>query len=237
MIGTSRFLKDRGINVPEYYPPKNNTCHRPNSAEITTFIGVDGVLQGWITFEDKLKEESVEVVKRLKEEMVVKRVILLSGDSREGVKKVADMLGITEWVAECLPHEKSQFVENLTRQGRVLFVGDGINDASSVAVAHVGIAMATSNDEGSKWTENITSATSDVTIMSGDLLKVLKLMTLGRRVMSVAKQSAIGGISLSVLAMIVATQGVVAPTIGALIQEVIDVVTILNALRIVAFTL
>jgi P-type E1-E2 ATPase len=134
------------------------------------------------------------------------------------------MVGITEVHAGIQPEGKLKIVEDLTAAAPTLFVGDGINDAPALAAATVGIAMGTASD--------VTSEASGAVVMDSALERVDELLHIGRRFRAIALQSAIGGMAASVIGMGFAAAGLLPPAAGALLQEAIDVVAVVNALRV-----
>jgi P-type E1-E2 ATPase len=156
----------------------------------------------------------------------VTRQILLSGDHAPNVRAVAQEAGIREARGDLLPEGKVSVVQQLVREGaHVLMVGDGTNDAPALSAAHVGIAMASQGSGG------ISAEAADVVVLADDLSRVADAVEIGHRTLSVARQSIWLGLGLSVVAMIAASFGSIAPTFGALLQEVIDIASIINALR------
>jgi P-type E1-E2 ATPase len=134
-------------------------------------------------------------------------------------------IGVTESRGGLLPSDKVDVVAGLVRDGeRVLMVGDGTNDAPALSAATVGIALAGHGG-------GITAEAADVVILNDDLSRVVEAIQISRRTVRIAQQSIWAGLGLSALAMIFAGAGYIRPTIGALLQEVIDVAVILNALR------
>jgi P-type E1-E2 ATPase len=151
------------------------------------------------------------------------RVLLVSGDREPEVRRLADSVSITRIYAETSPEEKVAIVRRETERTRTVFVGDGINDAPALMAATVGIAFGQHSD--------VTSEAARVVIIDSSLSKVDELIHLSYRLRRVALQSAIGGMLLSGAGMMFAAGGFLTPVAGAVAQEVIDLVAVLNALR------
>src|SRR6266704_2075272 len=155
----------------------------------------------------------------------IKETILLTGDSDVVARQIGKMAQVDRVIARCLPEDKVHTVKELVQQKhRVLMVGDGINDAPALAAATVGMALGS---------QGLTAAASaaDTVLLSTDILRVVRAVRLGRWVMHVARQGIWVGMGLSVIAMLFATCGFISPAAGAILQEGIDVIVILNALR------
>ncbi len=191
---------------------------------LKSFVAVDGRLAAVLHFADTLRPDIAELLTRLGG-LGVRRTLLLSGDHDATTRAVAQRVGITEVRGDLLPQDKVAAVKALVREGEtVLMVGDGTNDAPALSAAHVGIAM--SGHGG-----GITSEAADVIILSDHLERVGEAVAIGRRTTHLARQSIWAGLVLSGIAMIFAGAGMIPPTVGALLQEGIDVAVILNALR------
>ena len=150
--------------------------------------------------------------------------MLVSGDREREVRWLADLVGITEVHAEVPPEGKLTIVEQAVAEAPTLFVGDVINDAPALAAATVGIAMGTASD--------VTTEAAGAVIMDQALERVDELFHIGRRMRSIALQSAVGGMAASLVGMAFAAAGLLPPTAGALLQEAIDVAAVVNALRV-----
>ncbi len=151
------------------------------------------------------------------------RVLLVSGDRETEVRRLAEAVAITRVHAETSPEQKVQIVRRETALAKTVFVGDGINDAPALMAATVGIAFGQHSD--------ITSEAARVVIIDSSLSKVDELLHVSYRLRRVALESAVGGMLLSGLGMAFAASGVLSPVAGAVAQEVIDLVAVLNALR------
>ena len=187
-------------------------------------VVVDGVTAAVLRFRDTPRADGRSFVEHLSPAHGLSRVMLVSGDRESEVKWLADLVGITEVHAGIQPEGKLTLVERATAEAPTVFVGDGINDAPALAAATVGIAMGTASD--------VTSEAAGAVVMDSALERVDELFHIGRRLRSVALQSAVGGMAASLVGMGFAAAGYLPPAAGALMQEAIDVVAVLNALRV-----
>jgi heavy metal translocating P-type ATPase len=191
---------------------------------LRAFVAVDGEAAGSVTYADRVRPEARAVVARL-HALGVHHVALLSGDHAENVAAVAREVGIGEVAADLLPEDKVRHVARLAAGARrVLMVGDGTNDAPALSSAAVGLALAGHGG-------GIAAEAADVVVLVDDLSRVPEAIAIARRTLRVARQSLVVGLGLSTVAMVVAALGHLAPAVGALLQEAIDVTVILNALR------
>ena len=149
--------------------------------------------------------------------------MLVSGDRESEVHYLAGQVGITEIHAEQSPEQKLALVRAETAKAKTLYVGDGINDAPAMMAATVGMAIGQNSD--------VTAEAAGVVVMDNSLEKVDEFMHISRRMRIIALQSAVGGMALSVIGMVFAATGHLTPVAGAITQEVIDVLAVLNALR------
>jgi P-type E1-E2 ATPase len=149
--------------------------------------------------------------------------MLVSGDRESEVRYRAEEVGITEIYSQKSPEEKLAIVRAETEKAKTLYVGDGINDAPAMMAATVGMAIGQNSD--------VTAEAAGVVVMDNSLKKVDEFMHISRRMRIIALQSAVGGMALSVIGMIFAATGYLTPVAGAISQEVIDVLAVLNALR------
>jgi heavy metal translocating P-type ATPase len=187
-------------------------------------VAVDGKFAGVIEFDDELRPGLPALFRALRD-AGVRRTLLLSGDSVAHTSAVAMQIGVTDSRGGLLPQDKVDIVAALVRDGeRVLMVGDGTNDAPALSAATVGVALAGHGG-------GITAEAADVVILNDDLSRVVEAIEISRRTVRIARQSIWTGLGLSGLAMLIAGMGYIRPTIGALLQEAIDVAVILNALR------
>ena len=150
--------------------------------------------------------------------------MIVSGDRAAAVQYLAGQVGITHVHAEQSPEEKLAIVRRETQRAKTLFIGDGLNDAPALLAATVGVALGQHSD--------ITSEAAGVVVMESSLTAVDEFLHISRRMRAIALQSAIGGMSLSLVGMGMAAAGYLPPVSGAIAQEIIDVLAVLNALRV-----
>ena len=188
------------------------------------FISEDEVFIGKILFEDKIRPESQHVIERLKAQDV-QHILMLTGDNQKTAELVAGELGITEMHAGLMPSEKIGILKELPETHRpMVMVGDGVNDAPALALSDVGIALGASGS-------TVASESADVVVLRNDLNLVPESIKISRETMKVAKEAVLIGIFISIALMLIASTGVLPAIIGALLQEVIDTVSILYALK------
>jgi len=187
-------------------------------------VFVDDGYAATFRFHDAPRSESRSFVVHLKPKHAVEKVMLVSGDRESEVRYLAEEVGIPEVHASQAPEQKVAIVEHETARGRTLFLGDGINDAPALMAATVGVAFGPNSD--------ITSEAADAVIMTTSLVKVDELFHISDRMRTIALQSALGGMALSIVGMIVAAAGYLPALEGAIAQEVIDLLAVLNAVRV-----
>jgi heavy metal translocating P-type ATPase len=190
--------------------------------QLAVYVGVDGRFWGALIMGDPLRENAVDTLTALRR-LGIQETLLVTGDSWATAEKIAAQAGISRVQAECLPSDKVSIVAGL-RERPVMMVGDGVNDAPVLAAADVGIAM------GAKGS-TAASESADVVIMLDDLSKSALAVDIGQRTVRIALASIWTGILLSIGLMIAAVFGYIPAVAGALLQELVDLATILNALR------
>ena len=195
----------------------------PALSGLECLVVVDGVLAGIIQFHDEPRKDSRTFISHLHNKHRVKRVMIISGDRESEVRFLAEQVGISEIYSSQTPEQKVALVKQAYKSGKTLYIGDGINDAPALASAHVGIAMGKSND--------VAAEAAGAIILDSSLRKLDELLHISIRMKRIALQSAFGGMILSVAGMMLASAGLLSPVAGAIAQEVIDLIAVLNALR------
>jgi heavy metal translocating P-type ATPase len=188
-------------------------------------VAVDGRVWGTLQFDDPPRPGVRETLDRLAG-LGIERQVLLSGDHGETAVRVGSAMGFREIVGDLLPAEKTGWIRRLqSGGGRVLMVGDGINDAPALSAATVGMAVA-------RHGGGIAAESADVVLLHDDTGRIADAVVIGRRTLRIARQSVWIGIGLSGIAMLFAAAGRIAPVAGAVLQEGIDLAVIVNALRV-----
>ena len=195
----------------------------PIAGGLECVVAIDQRYAAALRFRDGPRAESLSFVKHLGPKHQFQRVMIVSGDRESEVRYLAEQVGITEIYAQRSPEEKLAIVRTETAAAKTLYVGDGINDAPAMMAATVGMAIGQNSD--------VTAEAAGVVVMDNSLEKVDEFMHISRRMRSIALQSAVGGMALSVIGMAFAATGHLNPVGGAISQEVIDIMAVLNALR------
>lgn len=193
------------------------------AAGLEAVVVIDQRYAAMLRFRDAPRVESHSFVNHLGPKHQFTRLMIISGDRESEVRYLAGQVGISEIHAQKTPEEKLAIVRAETLKAKTLYVGDGINDAPAMMAATVGMAIGQNSD--------VTAQAAGVVVMDNSLKKVDEFMHIGRRMRVIALQSAVGGMALSVIGMGFAAAGHLSPVHGAIAQEVIDVLAVLNALR------
>lgn len=189
-------------------------------------VAVDGNYEGYITIADQIKEDAETAIKGLKARGI--KTVMLTGDSKAVAESVGKALGLDEVHAELLPENKVEEVEKLiaakSEKGKLLFVGDGINDAPVLARADVGIAM------GGLGSDAAIEA-ADVVIMTDEPSKMLDLMDIAKKTLSIAKQNVVFALTVKLLVLVLCAVGIVNMWAAVFADVGVSVIAILNAMR------
>lgn len=214
VLGRLSLMLDHNIDLEGFDLSKNDGT--------ITYLAVNNQLAGVFTFSDEIRNESKNLIQRL-QTAGIKHFKIITGDGIGAAKKIGNILGITDIDADCLPADKIRAIESATDRP-IAFVGDGVNDAPVLTVSDVGIAL------GAKGS-TAASESADIVIMLDDVSKVASAVEIAKRTFFIAKQSILVGIFISIILMVIFSTGKFKPIYGALLQELVDVVVIFNALR------
>lgn len=217
LVGSYDFLqkKSHQQNILNSYYEEGKTL---------IFLCQNDVCMGFLVITDQIRPKAAILMQKLRD-FGVKEIGMITGDNKKNAEAIARLAGIKRVEAGLLPDQKVNIVRQFEELYQsVMMVGDGINDAPALATATVGVAM------GAYGTA-ISAESADIVLLVDDLSKVADAVSIGKRMLYIAKQSIFIGIGLSLLLMIIAVFGFISPPIGAMLQEIIDVAVILNALR------
>ena len=193
------------------------------TGEVIVAVAVDNEPAGHIVMADTLRPGTAELLAGLRNNGI-DRILLATGDRRAVAEAVTEDLGLDGVRAELTPDQKVLLVLSERKNGPVMMVGDGVNDAPALAAADIGVAMGARGAAAS-------AEAADVVLLVDHLDRLLSGLQVAQRAQRIAFESVVVGISLSVAGMLAAALGYLTPVQGALLQELIDVAAILNALR------
>lgn len=214
-VGKPKYVAEIATNVP----PLDLA---PGEAAI--YIAIDGEFAGSVTLRDEIRPDAAATLLALRK-LGVSHVMMLTGDILPVAEHVGRELGIDDVRAECLPEDKVDAIREATPRP-VVMVGDGVNDAPVLAVSDVGIAM------GAKGSTSAAES-ADIVILLDDISRVARAISIGQRTVAIALQSIWMGIAFSLALMVWAAVGQLPAIVGAALQEVVDLISILGALRAV----
>lgn len=214
LVGHLNLLREADVQLPSSF--KSDAVK-----QTVTYIAINNELAGAITFKDEIRHEAAPMLRRLKK-LGIKKFALITGDNESTAVAVASELNITDVYPDSLPAQKMRAIESMTPP--VAFVGDGVNDAPVLTTADIGIALGARGSTAA-------SETADVVIMHDDVARVATSVQIAKRTLFIAKQSVLIGILISLGLMAVFATGRFTAVQGALVQELVDIIVIINALR------
>jgi heavy metal translocating P-type ATPase len=221
-VGSAAFAATKGLATVESLRRVRAEIGADDDA--LAVVGIDDREAGLVIYRDKVRSGVSSMLERL-EQGGVRETVMLTGDDLATAHAIASQVGITTVNAELLPSQKVAAVRDLMqRHDTVVMVGDGINDAPALATATIGVAL------GAHGTA-ISAEAADIVLLVDDVTRVADAVEIGQRTLRIAKQSIWAGLGASGAMMVAAAFGYIVPTVGALLQEALDVAVILNALR------
>ncbi|MBE3021485.1 heavy metal translocating P-type ATPase [Campylobacter sp. 7477a] len=227
IVGNEKLLRGEGIEIDAQQRAEMAEIVKDGSGII--LVAIDQKFAGFITLGDELRDESVHVISTLKEHGI--KTVMLSGDNESVVSASALALGVDEYYANALPSDKFELISQLGKQGRVIFVGDGINDSPSLKQADVGIAMNSGSD--------IAKGAGDIVLVKNDLRSVLHVIELGKSTMRTIKENLFWAFVYNIICIPIAA-GVLYPVFGLLLNPIYgaiamcfsSVTVVLNSIRL-----
>jgi len=224
LVGTEKLLNDNRIDLSD---SASGVVNKLETEGLTPLlVAHSGKVAGVIGVADTLREDMREAVQSLKH-TGVKKVTMLTGDSSEVAQRVAESIGIDDWQARLLPHQKVGAIQKLQDEGnKVAMIGDGINDAPALAQADVGIAMGITGTD-------ITMATSDIVLLNDDILRAAESIHLSRITLKTINQNLIFALLFNILGIALASAGILNPVASALFHNLGSVAVVVNSARLV----
>lgn len=215
VTGRAQFVKEHADGADLLPPPASG---------MECIILLDGSYVATYRFRDTPRRDGASFIQHLSPRHKIDHAMLVSGDRESEVRYLAEQVGIDDVHFSQTPEQKLAIVNAETAKANTMFVGDGINDAPALMAATVGVAFGQNSD--------VTTEAADLIVMDSSLRKIDEFLHISRRMRQIAMQSALGGIGLSIVGMMFAAVGYLPPVAGAICQEIIDVVAVLNALRV-----
>ena len=218
MVVSPGYLKDNKLPVSDSFIA--------NDTGTVVFVVIDNELAGYITLSDKIRPESAEAIKILRNENI--KAILLTGDNSKVAASVSKTLGMESFIAEVLPHQKLEKIKELQSKGEfVAMTGDGVNDAPALAQADIGIAVGSGSD--------IAAETAGIVLVNSNPKDIVSLILFGKATYRKMIQNLIWATGYNVIALPLAAgvlynQGIIlSPAVGAVLMTVSTVVVAINA--------
>ena len=215
-VGNDKLMQQQAISVPEVTP-----------VGTVVYVAKEEKYLGYLLIADEIKEDATECIRGLKKNGV-KKIVMLTGDRKEAAAHVAKELGIDEYHAELLPGDKVERVEELfaakSEKGKLIFVGDGINDAPVLARADIGIAM------GGLGSDAAIEA-ADIVIMTDEPGKIVKAMAISVKTLAIVRQNIALALGIKFLVLILAALGMASMWAAVFADVGVAFIAILNAMR------
>ena len=201
---------------------------KSNDIGTVIYIAIDKTFAGTIIISDKIKEDAYKAVKEFRENNV-KKIVMLTGDREEISKNVSKELKLDKYYAELLPQDKVKKVESLMKEksesGKLVFIGDGINDAPVLALSDIGVAM------GGLGSDAAIEA-ADIVIMTDEPSKLANAIKISKKTMQIVKENIIFAITVKILVLLLSAVGIATMWAAVFADVGVSVIAIINALRI-----
>lgn len=229
ICGREKFLEQSGIEMSKEQTLELEKIKKEGDSIL--LVGYDDKLIGYIKFSDEIREEAKDAISRLKE-LGVEKVVMLTGDNEAVAEKVARVVNIDLFHANLLPEDKLRYVKEYVdkKEGKVAMIGDGVNDAASLALSDIGIAM------GAIGTDTAIEA-ADIALMKDNLLKVPEVLDLGKLVTKISRQDFLIWGIINLIGLTLAFARIIGPESAAAFNFITDFIPILNSLRLFGYKL
>lgn len=217
LVGNEKLMEEYNIDYK-----------KSNDIGTVIYIAIDNKYAGSIIISDKIKDDAYKAVKEFRRNNV-KKIVMLTGDREEISKKVSKELKLDNYYAELLPQDKVKKVESLMQEkdedGKLVFIGDGINDAPVLALSDIGVAM------GGLGSDAAIEA-ADIVIMTDEPSKLANAIKISKKTMQIVKENIVFAITVKILVLILSTIGIATMWAAVFADVGVSVIAIINALRI-----
>ena len=225
-VGNERLMTERGISMSS--EGSLFMQEMTQSGQTAVFVAQGETLMGGIGISDRIRSDVQSTIQDLRK-IGIRKILMLTGDNRKVAHTISEGSGLDDVVAELLPQDKLTYIQKLRQKGeRVAMVGDGINDAPSLAEADVGIAM------GVMGTDAAIEA-ADIALTSDDLKKTSEAIALSRKTVAIIKQSIFASIAINTVALVLASTGDIGPIAGAIIHNIGSLMVVGNSSRLIGY--
>lgn len=218
LLGKFDFLRSKGIKIDELYQNSNSI-----------YVAIDGKFEGYIVITDKVKDDAKYTIDMLKNHNI-KNIVMLTGDNKEVASKTAKDLGINSYYAELLPEDKVEIVEKLmskksNKKSKLVFIGDGINDAPVLSISDIGIAM------GGLGSDAAIEA-SDIVLMNDELKKLIELFQISQKTRKIAYENIYLALFVKFLVLILGAIGIATMWHAVFADVGVTILAVINSMRL-----
>ena len=227
VIGTRALLLENGVALAE--TTESGIQKLEKSGQIVIPVGLNGSVAGFITLVDQARPEAKQALADLKK-MGIKEVIMITGDNPYSAERIAQEMGIDRYFAQVLPQDKLKIIRDLQAEGhKVLFAGDGVNDAPALAAADIGVAMGMGGTD-------VALETAQIGLMTDEIEKLPLVIGLSRQAFKVIRANVFFSMGVNLISVLLGSFGMIGPVIGAIIHEGSSVPVLANSVRLVNYT-
>jgi heavy metal translocating P-type ATPase len=226
IVGNRKLLDENGLAWSKEIEDQVQELEQAGATVIP--VAIDGCVTGLITLVDIPRKEAKDAITELKH-IGVKEVIMITGDNPLAAGLIARELGIDRIYAEVLPQDKLKIIRELQSGGkRVLFAGDGVNDAPALAAADIGVAMGMAGTD-------IALETADIGLMADEIARLPHIIGLSRKSLRVIHQNVIFSMGMNLLSVLLGGFGIIGPVVGALMHEFSALPVLVNSSRLINY--
>ena len=226
VMGNRALLAEQGIAWPGELDTRVQGLETQGHTVIP--VAINGSIAGFVTLADTPRPEAKNAIAELKR-LGIREVIMITGDNPRTAERIAHELGIDRFFANVLPQDKLKIIRELQAEGRkIMFAGDGVNDAPALATADIGVAMGLAGTD-------VALETASIGLMADEIELLPQIIDLSRKSLGVIRQNVIFSMSMNVLSLLLGGFGVIGPAIGALMHELSALPVLGNSARLISY--